>query len=113
MYTELTAGGQTYKLRLTTQGTVQLEKTLGYNPLQIFMGIDEDVLPKFSDMMAVLHQALQAYQHGITKEDAFEIFDAFRADGNTLWDLIPILLDVFIDAGFLPKDAAETENPKN
>lgn len=104
MYTEFTAGDHTYKLRLTTQGVVSLEKTLGYNPLQMFMGIDEDVLPKFGDMITVLHQMLQAYEHGITMNDAYEIFDKFVADGHTMWDIIPVLLEVFQEAGFLPKE---------
>lgn len=104
MYTEFTAGDHTYKLRLTTQGVVSLEKALGYNPLQMFMGIDEDILPKLGDMITVLHQMLQAYEHGISKEDTFEIFDRFVEDGHTMWDIIPVLLEVFQEAGFLPKE---------
>lgn len=110
MYTEFTAGNRTYKLRLTTQGIVSLERSLGYNPLQMFMGIDNDVLPKFSDMMAVLHQVLQPYEHGIRLDDTYDIFDAFIEDGHTMWDLIPILIDVFKSAGFLPKEEADPKN---
>ena len=111
MYTEFKAGEHTYKLRLTTQGVVSLEKTLGYNPLQIFMGIDNDVLPKFSDMIAVLHQMLQTYEHGITMTDTYDIFDDFVKDGHSMWDLIPVLLEAFQEAGFMPKeDGAEPKN---
>lgn len=110
MYTEFTAGDRTYKLRLTTQGIISLERTLGYNPLQIFMGIDNDVLPKLSDLMSVLHQMIMPYEHGIRKDDVYDIFDAFIADGHTMWDLIPILIDVFKDAGFLPKEEADSKN---
>lgn len=110
MYTEFKAGEHTYKLRLTTQGIVALEKSLGYNPLQMFMGIDEDVLPKISDMIAVLHQMLQPYEHGIRLNDVYEIFDAFIADGHSMWDLIPVLIEVFQDAGFLPQEDAEPKN---
>lgn len=111
MYTEFTAGDRTYKLRLTTQGIVSLEKSIGCNPLQMFMKIDEDILPKLGDMIAVLHQMLQAYQHGITKEDTYEIFDRFIADGNTMWDIVPIIVETFQEAGFLPK--GDTEDSKN
>lgn len=111
MYTEFTAGDRTYKLRLTTKGIVSLEKTLGINPLQMFMGIDEDVLPKFGDLIAVLHQTLQTYEHGITINDTYDIFDLFIADGHTMWDLVPILIEVFQEAGFLPKeDAGDSKN---
>ena len=110
MYTEFKAGEHTYKLRLTTQGVITLEKALGYNPLQMFWGIDEDVLPKFSDMMTVLHQMLQTYEHGISRGDTYEIFDAFVADGNSMWDLIPVLIQAFQDAGFLPKEEDDSKN---
>lgn len=109
MYTELKVGDRTYKLRLTTQGCVRLEKKLGANPLQMFMKIDEDVLPKVGDMLIVLHQMLVTYEHGISEDDVYDIFDAYIAEGNTVWDLIPILVETFIDGGFLSKEDA----PKN
>lgn len=110
MFTELEVGNRTYKLRLTTQGTIQLEKKLGYNPLQMFMGIDEDVLPKLGDMLAVLHQMLQPYNHGITFDEACEIYDSYIAEGHTIWDLVPVLIQAFIDSGFIPKEDAEPKN---
>lgn len=110
MYTELEAGNRTYKLRLTTQGIMSLEKTLGCNPLQMFMGIDEDVLPKVSDIITVMHEMLQPYEHGIRRDDTIEILEKFIADGHTYWDLIPILIEVFQNAGFLPKEEAESKN---
>lgn len=111
MFTEFNVGDHTYKLRLTTQGSVQLEKELGANPLQIFMGIDEDVLPKIGDMMLVLYQMLRPYNHGITLTDTYEIFDKYIADGHNVWDLVPVIIDVFKEAGFIPKD--EDAEPKN
>lgn len=112
MYTEFEAGGRTYKLELTTRGVIQLEKDLGYNPLQMFMQIDEDILPKLGDMIHVLHRALVTYNHGISYEDTFDVFDAYIKDGNTTWDLVPILIEVFKEAGFLPKDE-KVEDSKN
>lgn len=111
MYTEFVAGDHTYKLRLTTKGVESLEKALGYNPLQMFMGIDEDVLPKLTDMITVLHQMLQPYEHGITRNDTMDIFDKFVEDGHTMWDMIPVIIQVFQDAGFLPKE--DDEDSKN
>ena len=111
MFTELKAGDRTYQLRLTTQGAVKLEKTLGANPLQMFMGIDEDVLPKISDMLTVLHQMLQPLNHGISIDDTYDIFDAFIKDGHTMWDIVPVIISAFEDAGFLPK--GEGEDQKN
>lgn len=110
MYVEMTAGARTYKLELTTRSIVQLEKDLGYNPLQMFMGIDEDVLPKLGDMIMVLHRAMARFNHGITLENTYDIFDDFVRDGHTTWDLVPILINVFIEAGFLPKGEEEAKN---
>lgn len=110
MFTEFKAGNRNYQLRLTTQGTISLEKKLGYNPLQMFMGIDEDVLPKLGDMLTVLHTMLQPYNHGITFEDTCDIYDDYIADGHTAWDLVPVIIEVFQGAGFLPKEDAEPKN---
>ena len=110
MYTEFTAGNRTYKLRLTTMGVVQLEKKLGYNPLQMFMGIDDDVLPKLGDMLTVLHTVLQPLNHSVTFEDTCDIYDAYIADGHTMWELVPLIIEVFKDAGFLEKDDTEPKN---
>ncbi len=111
MYVEMTVGSHTYKLKLTVRGIVQLEKDLGYNPLQMFMGIDEDVLPKLGDIIRVLHRTMQPFNHGISLDDTYDIYEDFIKDGHTMWDIIPVLINVFIEAGFLPK--AEGEEAKN
>lgn len=110
MFTELKAGDRTYKLRLTTQGVIQLEKDLGCSPLQMLMGIDDDLLPKVTDLVTVLHRTLQPFEHGISVSDTYGILDDFIADGNTIWDILPIIIDVFKDAGFLPKDEDDLKN---
>ena len=111
MYTEFKAGEKTYKLELNNRAILQLEKELGYNPLQMFMGIDNDVLPKLGDMLHVLHRSMTKYNHGITFDDAADILDDYFNDGHTVWDLIPALIEVFQGAGFLPKDeAADSKN---
>lgn len=110
MYTEFKAGERTYKLRLTVQGIVSLEKTLGFTPLQIFMGIDEDVLPKISDMATILHQMLQPYEHGISMDDTYDIIGDFVKDGHTYWELVPVFIEAFQEAGFLEKEADDSKN---
>lgn len=109
MYTELTIGKETYKLRLTTRSLVELEKTLGCNPIQMFMGIDNDVLPKLGDIIAILHQSLQALQHGISLDKTYDLMDEYLSD-HTVWDIIPVFIDVFKDCGFMEKDSAEGES---
>lgn len=108
MYTELKAGDHTYKLRLTNQGIVQYEKEMGESPLQMFMRIDEDIMPKITDMTKLLHTMLQTYEHGITLKDAGEILDGYIEDGNTYYeDFMLLLIDALQTSGFLPKNKEE------
>lgn len=106
MYTEFAAGGKEYKLRLTTRNVVALEKQLGCNPIMIFG--KGDTVPTVSAMVAVLHASLQAYQHKITLEDAYAIFDAYLEDGNNSVDFIPVILDIYTSSGLI-KIEEETE----
>ena len=40
-YVDFEVGEQTYKLRLTTQNVIAMEKALGCNPIQIIYNIDK------------------------------------------------------------------------
>ena len=72
LYTDFKAGEKEYKLRMTTRAVVALEKQLGCNPISIFS--NEEELPTVTAMVQILHAALQQYEHGITLNDAFDIF---------------------------------------
>lgn len=102
-YIDFEAGNKTYKLRLSTRAIVLLEKQLGYNPLFIF-GKDGDTVPTITVMVGILHAALQQYNHGISLNDAYDIFDEYMADGHTTTDFIPVIIDVFKASGIIPKD---------
>lgn len=104
MYTEITIGNENYKLRLTTRNLIEVEKALGHNPLQMFMEIDNDVLPKLSDIAVLLHYSLQTFHHGISLEKTYDLIDKYLED-KTIWELVPVLLDVFKECGFVEKDA--------
>ena len=93
-----------YNLRLTTKGCVSCEKRIGKNPLNVFMEANENKVPKISDLMVILHECILPSNHGIKIEDVYDIYDDFCADGNSLMDLIDLLVQVFADAGFLPKE---------
>jgi hypothetical protein len=108
MYYDFEAGNKTYKLRINTRSVVQLEKTLGCNPLAIFG--DGETVPTITVMVSVLHSALQQYHHGISLNDAYDIFDEYLADGNTAIDFVPIILEIYKVSGLVPK---EIETEKN
>lgn len=100
-------GSENYKLRLSTRNIVLLEKQLGCNPLGIF-GSGETV-PTITTMVAVLHAALQQYNHGITLNDAYDIFDEYLADGHSAVDFIPVIIEIYRASGIIPKDNKEAE----
>ena len=105
-YINFEAGNQTYKLRLNTRNIILLEKQLGCNPLSIFG--DGDTVPTITTMVAILHASLQQYNHGITLNDAYDLFDEYLADGHSTVDFIPVILEIYRASGIIPKES-ETE----
>lgn len=101
-YIDFTAGNKEYKLRLNTRNTILLEKQIGCNPLSIFGA--GDTIPTITTMVAILHAALQAYHHGITLNDAYDIFDTWLDEDNSTTDFIPVILEVYKASGIIPKD---------
>ena len=105
-YVNFEVGAKTYKLRLSTRNIVLLEKQIGCNPLHIF-GASGDTVPTVTVMVAVLHAALQQYNHGITLNDAYDIFDEYLAEGRSTVDFLPVILDVYKASGIIPKETDE------
>ena len=106
MYFDFEAGNKAYKLRLSTRNTVALEKVLGCNPLGIF-DVKGETLPPVTAMVAILHASLQQYHHGITQNDAYDIFDAYLEDGHTTADFLTVIIEVYKVSGIIPKENAE------
>ena len=113
MYYELQVGDKVYKLRLTTRALLQIEKNLGYNPIQMFMGITKDNIPKLADILIILHGMLTSLEHNITMEKTCDIFDQYTEDGHTQFDLIPVFVEVFTMAGFMTANDEEEAESKN
>lgn len=105
MYFDFTAGGKDYKLRLNTRNTVALEKRIGCNPLAIF-GTGNRI-PSVTEMVEVLHASLQPYQHGITLDAAYDIFDAYLADGNSATDFITVIVEIYKVSGIIKEETQE------
>jgi hypothetical protein len=108
MYVDFTAGNKEYKLRLSTRNVVMLEKQLGCNPLAIFG--NGDTLPTVTEMVNVLYTSLIQYNHGITLNDAYDIFDAYLADGNSATDFITVILNIYKVSGLIKTDEVEEKN---
>lgn len=108
-YVDFSAGNKDYKLRLTTRNIVSLEKALGCNPLSIFG--DGETIPTITTMVSVLHASLQSLQHGISMNDAYDIFDAYLED-HAMTDFLPVIVEIYKASGLMREAAAE-ETEKN
>ena len=108
MYLDFTAGNKDYKLRLSTRNTVMLEKQLGCNPLAIFGS--GDTIPTITQMVNILYASLIQYNHGITLNDAYDIFDAYLADGHTMTDFIQVIVDIYKTSGLIKIGETEEKN---
>ena len=111
LYHEFEAGNKAYKLRLNTRNIIALEKALGCNPLAIFG--NGDTIPTITVMVSILHAAMQPYEHGITLNDAYDIFDNWLDEGHTITDFIPVILEVYKASGLIKPDAKEEFTEKN
>lgn len=113
MYTELTIGGEVFKLRLNTRSSIQLEKALGYNPITMLMDIDSGKMPKLMDVIIILHACLQAYHHGYNLEKTMDLFDRYVDDNKSMFDLIPVFIEVFQQGGYITKSESGETSEKN
>ena len=107
MYIDFSAGNKDYKLRMNTRNIIALEKQLGCNPLSIFGS--GDTVPTITAMVCILHASLQQYNHGISYDDAFDIFDNWLADGHVMTDFIPIILDIYKASGIIGDSKEKAE----
>lgn len=105
MYCDFTAGGNEYKLRLNTRDVVTLEKRLGCNPMAIFG--DGKTIPTVTVMVAILHSAMQSYNHNITMDKAYDIFDEWLADGHTMPEFLAVIVDIYKVSGIIPEEVTE------
>ncbi len=107
MFTELIIGGDTFKLRLNTRTSIQLEKSLGYNPLNLLMAMEQNKMPKLSDIIIILQAMLQCFHHGYTVDKTMDLFDKYVEDGKGMFDLLPVFIEVFKQSGYISEQASE------
>lgn len=105
LYVDFNAGGKDYKLRLATRNIVALEKAIGMNPLGIFA--NGDSIPSVTTMVTILWCSLQKFQHGIGMNEAYDIFDDYIADGNSMTDFLTVIIDIYKASGLMKDDTTE------
>lgn len=100
MYVDFSAGNKDYKLRLNTRNVVQLEKSIGCNPLAIFG--QGDTLPTITVLVSVLHASLQQFHHGITLDNTYAIFDDYL-ESHSINDFILLVMEIYKVSGLVPE----------
>lgn len=108
VYVDFTANNKEYKLRLNTRTVVSLEKQLGCNPLSIFG--NGDTIPTITTMVQILYASMQPLNHGITLEDAYNIFDEYLADGHSMTDFLSVIVEIFKVSGLIKGEGAGEKN---
>ena len=103
-HVEFKVGEKALKLGMKTRQIVALEKSLGKSPLNILMDAQEGALPPINDMLIILWAALQQYEHGYNMEAVYDLYDEFIDEGNTMMELIPIVIDVLSVSGYIKMD---------
>ena len=109
LYTELPIGEEIFKLRLNTKNSLMLERALGYNPISLLMDIDKGKMPKLADILIILHAMLQTFQHGYDMNKVYDLFDKYCEDGKSMFDLIPVFVEVFEQSGYITKPTETKE----
>ncbi len=107
MYVDFSAGNKDYKLRLSTRQTVMLEKVLGCNPLTIFG--NGDTMPTITTMVQILYCSLQQLNHGITLDDAYNIFDAYLEE-HTMTDFLAVIVEIYKVSGLIKNEGKVEKN---
>lgn len=105
-YVSWTVGGTEYKLKLTTDGICQLEKTTKCNLLTLL-----DTIPALNVMCGIIHVSLQKYHHGISFKDVKVLVDKYIDEGGSQLELfMDVLVPLFEVSGFFSAEMGEAMN---
>ena len=110
LYTTVTIGEVDYKCRLNARGLIDLEGILHCNPLNVFMSVSENELPKIAEMIAVFYISLQPYNNGITLEKTYDLYDAYIEEGNSFTDFVELIMNIYKTSGLIKEATEETKN---
>ena len=110
MFTILKVGDDNYKLRLTIENLMALEKVIGKNPVTLLYQMSRGLYPSITDMIYVLHYSLQSLQHGIGFDDTVGIFEKYLDNGGSTDEILKVFMEVFRNAGLMPGKEGKEKN---
>ena len=60
-------------------------------------------------VLMILAAALQQFHHGYDLNKVYDLYDEFVEEGNTMIELIPVIIDVLSVSGYIKMDAKKEE----
>lgn len=104
-YTELSAGGKRYLLRLTALSAVRLEERIGMSVYNALVRTDEVKI--ISELVFALIEGLKPE---FTKQDAYAVIDDYISEGGTLVSLNKEIAEALKRSGFFAADIPAPQN---
>ena len=99
-------GGQTYKMKLTTQNICRLEDKFKTSLLNVLFGAGS--VPPLSVMLTITQAAMLPYNHKIKYEGVQALFDKYCEEGGTqMTFMTDVFMEIYKVSGFFTEDQAE------
>lgn len=111
-YKSLFVQNRELKLRIDTKNSIALEKRLGTNPLNLLIEAQDGKIPSFEALLLIFHAALQKYQHGITIEKVYDIYDAFVEEGHDMTDFMELMIQVLGVSGYMKMENVQVKEER-
>ena len=58
-------------------------------------------------MVAILYCSLQQFEHGITLNDAYDIFDKYLEEGHVITDFVAVIIEIYRVSGIIKEETTE------
>lgn len=117
LYTTITIGKKEYKCRLSARALVDCERRLKTNPINVFMGMaTNNEVPSLEAMLIIFHSSLEKYNHGITLDDTYDLYDTYCEEGNDFTGFIQnVIVPIVQGSGLIPteEEVVSEEHAKN
>lgn len=105
----LNIGDREFDCRLGTRDVVNLEKVLGTNPLNVLMGMRDNSLPQTGILLIILQAAGKENKKKLKMEEWYDLYDEYLSEGNSIAELLEVIMEIFEVSGLIPKEAEETD----
>lgn len=94
----MTVKEKEYKLNLRMSDVIAMEKELGDNPINLFIGISEEMktIPfTFSQMAIIVKYSLRQFHHGMKDDNVYALLDEWlEEEGNSFERLMEIVMEL-------------------